>query len=214
MRPTIASSALLLVLGTTAEACGSLQTATTPVAPVERKTPGIGEVPDGILLEQIRHSELIVLATPRDLQPALGSFSPSVQLGARETWYHVRLVVDSVGKGRLGQAKSPDYGLLPAMYAPPDPFDHLKQNEIVIQYPAVTSIGSDWASAPPPLIGEQAVYIFRRCWNCVTLSIATGVGTYKASPLVAAGWGSKLNAAEWPRVATLLARVKQASAQR
>src|SRR5262249_17986785 len=124
------------------------------------------------------------------------------------------LEVDSVGKGRLGQAKSPDYGLLPAMYAPPDPFDHLKRNEIVIQYPAVTNIGSDWATAPPPVIGERAVYIFRRCWNCVTLSITTGIGTYKANPLVAAGWGSKLAASEWPRVTALLARLKQQSAHR
>jgi hypothetical protein len=206
MRRSIASSALLLSL---LPACSTVQTAMAPVAPLERETPGIGEVPDGILLDLIRHSELIVLATPQDLAPATGSLSPQFQLGAKETWYHVRLAVDSVGKGKLGWAKSPDLGLLPAVFAPPDPFDHLARNEVVVQYPAVTSIRSDWATAPPPVLGQQAVFIFRRCWNCITLSIATGAGTYKANPLVAEGWGSKLDPAEWPRVAALVARVKR-----
>jgi hypothetical protein len=31
--------------------------------------PAIGEVPDGILLDLIRHSELVVFATPQDLIP-------------------------------------------------------------------------------------------------------------------------------------------------
>ncbi len=208
MYPTIIRSALLISLILSAAACGSLQTATTPVAPLDRDMPEIGQVPDGILLDLIRHSELIVLGTPKDLSSAVGSLSPGFQLGARETWYHVRLTVDSVAKGRLGHAKSPDLGLLPAVYAPPEPFDHLKRNEIVVQYPAVTSIRSDWAAAPPPVVGERAVFIFKRCWNCVTLAIATGVGNYKANPLVAGEWGSKLDPAEWPRVAALLTRLK------
>jgi hypothetical protein len=209
MNPTIIRSALLISLTLQAAACGSLQTATTPVAPLDRDMPEIGQVPDGILLDLIRHSELIVLGTPRDLSAAVGSFSPGFQLGAKETWYHVRLAVDSVAKGRLGHAKSPDLGLLPAVYAPPEPFDHLKRNEIVVQYPAVTSIRSDWTAAPPPVVGERAVFIFRRCWNCVTLAIATGVGNYKANPLVAGEWGSKLDPAEWPRVAALLSSLKR-----
>jgi hypothetical protein len=180
-----------------------------PAAPVDRATPEVGRVPDSVLVDLIRHSELIVLAVPEDMMAAVGSFSPAFQLGAKETWYHVRLAVDSVGKGKLGWAKSPDLGLLPAVYAPPDPFDRLKRNEIVVQYPAVTSITSQWAAAPPPVIGERAVYIFKRCWYCVTLSVATGIGNYKANPLVASEWGSKLDAAEWPRVAALLADLKR-----
>jgi hypothetical protein len=209
MRATFESSGLPVFLLIWASACGTVQTAMTPAAPLTREMPRIGEVPDGILLDLIRHSELVVLATPQDLIPATGSLSPEFQLGAKETWYHVRLTVDSVGKGKLGWAKSPDLGLLPAVYAPPDPFDHLARNEIVIQYPAVTSIRSDWATAPPPVVGEQAVFLFRRCWNCITLALATGVGPYKANPLVAAGWGSKLDPAEWPRVAALLTRIKR-----
>jgi len=207
MRSTRSSSPFLIAL--LATACATVQNAMTPASPTERATPGIGEVPDGVLLDLIRHSELVVLATPQDLAPATGSFSAQFQLGAKETWYHVRLAVDSVGKGRLGQAKSPDLGLLPAMFAPPDPFDRLAKNEIVVQYPAVTSLRSDWAAAPPPIVGERAVYLFKRCWNCVTLSIATGAGTYKANPLVAGEWGRKLDPAEWPRVEALLAKLKR-----
>jgi hypothetical protein len=200
-------SALLLFL--LLPACSTVQTAMAPAAPLTRATPGVGQVPDSVLLNLIRHSELIVLAVPEDMMAAVGSLSPSFQLGAKETWYHVKLAVDSVGKGKLGWAKSPDLGLLPAVYAPPAPFDRLARNEIVIQYPAVTSINSNWAAAPPPVVGEQAVFIFRRCWYCVTLSVATGIGTYKANPLVASEWGSKLDAAEWPRVAALLERTKR-----
>lgn len=206
MSRTLSYALPLLLLHT---GCSTFQAATTPAAPLDRATPEVGQVPDSVLLDQIRHSELIVLAVPEDMLAAVGSFSPAFQLGAKETWYHVRLVVDSVGKGKLGWAKSPDLGLLPIVYAPPDPFDRLKRNEIVVQYPAVTSIKSQWAAAPPPVIGEKAVYIFTRCWYCVTLSVATGIGNYKANPLVASGWGSKLDAAEWPRVAALLTKLER-----
>jgi hypothetical protein len=54
------------------------------------------------------------------------------------------------------------------------------------------------------------VFLFRRCYYCVTVGLATGRGNYKANPLVAAGWGSKLDAAEWPRVLGLLHRAKPA----
>ena len=203
---TVSFSAVLLLL-VSLPACGKLQTATTPVAPLTRETPAIGEVPDAILLDVIRQSELIVLAVPQDLVPADG-LTPNFQLGAKETWYNVRLVVDSVVKGRLGQAKNPDFGFLPKTYAPSAPFDHLSRNEIVVQYPAVNTIRSDWAAAPPPVVGERAVWLFRRCYNCVTIGLATGRGLYKANPLVAQGWGSKLDAAEWSRVLGLLDRAK------
>jgi hypothetical protein len=207
MRPTLVSPVALLSLVVSGAACGSLQTATSPATPSTRPTPAVGEVPDAILLDVIRHSELIVLAVPQDLVPAAG-FSPLFQLGAKETWYDVKLAVDSVVKGRLGHAKAPDFGFLPAIYVPPAPFDRLQRNEIVVQYPAVTSIKSDWAAAPPPVIGERAVFLFERCWNCVSIAYATGAGPYKANPLVAAGWGSKLDASEWPRVLALLGRAK------
>jgi hypothetical protein len=190
-------------------ACRSLQTATQPAAPLTREMPAVGSVPDAILLDVIRRSELIVLATPQDLDAATASLSPSFQLGAKETWYNVKLTVDSVVKGRLGHAKSPDLGLLPAVYAPPAPFDRLERNEIVVQYPAVTSIRSDWAAAPPPVVGERAVFLFRRCWNCVQIALGAGRGPYKANPLVAAEWGSKLDPAEWPRVVQLLAKTRR-----
>ena len=107
MCTTTISSSAILALCLTLPACGSLQNATNPVQPLPHETPAIGEVPDAILLDVIRHSELIVLAVPQDLVPADG-FTPNFQLGAKETWYNVRLTVDTVVKGRLGQAKVPD----------------------------------------------------------------------------------------------------------
>ena len=204
---TVSSSGVLFLL-LSLPACGSLQNATTRVQPLARETPAIGEVPDAILLDVIRRSELIVLAVPQDLVPADG-FTPNFQLGAKETWYNVRLTVDTVVKGRLGQAKVPDYGFLPKVYEPSAPFDHLSRNEIVVQYPAVNTIKSDWVAAPPPVVGERAVWLFRRCYNCVPIGLATGRGPYKGNPLVAQGWGSKLAAEEWPRVLGLLDRAKK-----
>ncbi len=208
MRLTVVSSIASVWLSVSLSACGSIQSAVAPAALSTRETPAIGSVPDGILLDVIRHSELIVLAVPQDLLPATGSLSPTIQFGAKETWYNVKLTVDSLLKGRLGHAKSPDYGWLPPAFQPPAPFAQLERNEIVIQYPAVTAMNSDWAAAPPPVVGERAVFLFRRCWNCITLGIATGRGQYKANPLVATGWGSKLDAAEWPRVVALLTQAK------
>jgi hypothetical protein len=209
MRPIVATVGALLWFLVSVSACRTFRTAMAPAEPLTRETPAIGEVPDAILLDAIRRSELIVLAVPLQLDAATGSLSPGFQLGAKETWYNVKLAVDSVLKGKLGRAKSPDLGFLPATYAPPPPFGRLARNEIVIQYPAVTYIRSEWAAAPPPVVGERAVFLFRRCWNCVTIALATGHGPYKASPLVAAGWGSKLAPAEWPRVSSLLASLER-----
>jgi hypothetical protein len=209
MRPTVVSTSAVLCTLVSLSACGpSFKNATAPAPPSTRATPAIGEVPDAILLELIRKSELIVLAVPEDLVVADG-FTPGIQLGAKETWYNVRLTVDSLMKGHLGQAKSPDFGFLPKVYEPPVPFGHLARNEIVVQYPAVTTLKSDWAAAPPPVVGERAVFLFRRCYNCVPVGMSTGRGPYKANPLVAAGWGSKLDAAEWKRVLALVTQSKQ-----
>lgn len=207
MRPTVAAAAILICLPIFTPACGTLQTATMPAQPSAIETPAIGAVPDAVILDAIRHSELIVLAVPTDLVPD-PALSPGFQLGAKETWYNIRLEVDSVIKGRLGHARMPDYGFLPTAYTPPAPFDHLARNEIVVQYPAVTAIRSDWAAAPPPVVGEKAVFLFQRCWNCVAVGLSSG-RPYRANPLVAAGWGTKLAAAEWPRVLGLLEQVRR-----
>jgi hypothetical protein len=85
MHPTAVSPSVALSVLVSISACGAFQSATTPAPPSTRATPAIGEVPDAILLDVIRHSELIVLAVPQDLVPADG-FNPNFQLGAKESW--------------------------------------------------------------------------------------------------------------------------------
>jgi len=134
-----------------------------------------------------------------------GFLTPQFQLGAKETWYDVKLVVDSVLKGKLGRAKRPDLGALPAWLTPPSSFGRLARNEIIVQYPAVTSRSSDWSAAAPLTPGEPAILIFRRCYYCLPISgIATSRGYYKASPLVAIGRESKLPPRDWARVVRLM----------
>jgi hypothetical protein len=159
-----------------------------------------------VLRRAIKRAELIVLATPLELVSQHGFLTPQFQLGAKETWYYVKLSVDSVLKGKLKRAKRPDLGVLPAAFTPPAPFE-LATNEIVVQMPAVTARNSDWATAPPLVPGERAVFIFRRCYYCLPISgLTTGRGPYyKANPLVAMGGESKLPPDEWPRVVRLLA---------
>jgi hypothetical protein len=185
--------------------CSSFQTALAPAPPRvgDESTPG--QVPDSLLREAIRQGDLIVLATPVEMVSNHGFITPHFQLGAKETWYDVKLTVDSVLKGKLKSAKRPDYGLMPALFTPPPSFGRLEANEIVVQYPAVTSTLSDWAAAVPLVPGERAIFIFRRCYYCLPISgVAHGRGPYyKANPLVAVGWASKLPAAEWGRVVRL-----------
>lgn len=206
MRLPISSSSALFWLLSSIPACGMLQKAAAPATPISQVTPAVGQVPDSVLEKLIRGSALIVLATPLDFMPDNGFLNPSFQLGAKETWYHVKLVVDSVGKGKLKRAKSPDLGLLPPALVPPPPFGRLAPNEIVVQYPAVTFSRSEWSAAPLPIIGERAVFIFRKCWYCLPIrGLAYRGPYYQAHPLVAQSWGSKLDPAEWPRVTHLLA---------
>jgi hypothetical protein len=164
-----------------------------------------GQVPDSLLREAIRHGDLIVLATPVDMVSNHGFITPHFQMGAKETWYDVKLTVDSVLKGKLKGAKRPDYGGMPALFVPPAPFGRLEANEIVVQYPAVTTTQSDWAGAVSMVPGERAIFIFRRCYYCLPISgVAHGRGPYyKANPLVAVGRASKLPATEWGRLARL-----------
>jgi hypothetical protein len=160
-----------------------------------------------VLRRAIKSAELIVLATPVELISQHGFLTPQFQMGGKETWYDVKLSVDSVLKGKLKRAKRADLGALPAALTPPGSFGRLAKNEIVVQYPAVTARNSNWAAAPPLIPGERAVFIFRRCYYCLPISgLTTGRGSYyKANPLVAMSGESKLRPDEWPRVARLLA---------
>jgi hypothetical protein len=120
--------------------------------------------------------------------------------------YQVKLVVDTVLKGKLKRAKHPDLGMLPAALTPPAPFGRLAANEIVVQYPVVTSRTSNWASAAPLVPGERAVFIFRRCYYCLQITgVAHGRGPYyTANPLVAMGSASKLPPGDLARVERLV----------
>ena len=124
--------------------------------------PAAGQLPDSVLREAIRHGDLIVLATPVEMASNHGFLTPQFQMGAKETWYDVKLTVDSVLKGKLKHAKRPDLGLLPAMFTPPPSFGKLAPNEIVVQYPAVTSRASDWAAAN---LDETVVGVHVRTWR-------------------------------------------------
>jgi hypothetical protein len=186
-------------------ASSGCQRALAPALPLAESEATAGPISDSVLREAIRRSELIVIATPVELASNHGFLTPQFQLGAKETWYDVKLTVDSVLKGKLGRAKRPDLGMLPAVFTPPPPFGPLAPDEIVVQYPAVTSSRSEWAAAVPLVPGERAIFIFRRCYYCLPISgVAHGRGPYyKANPLVAVGRASKLAPAEWPRVARL-----------
>lgn len=199
--PTILSGALLLV------SCSTFQRVREQAHPLSAELPLSEQIPDSVLRRAIKRAELIVLATPVELVSQHGFLTPQFQLGAKETWYDVKLSVDSVLKGKLKRAKRPDLGALPAAFTPPGAFGRLAKNEIVVQYPAVTARNSNWAAAPPLIPGERAVFIFRRCYYCLPISgLNTGRGPYyKANPLVAMSWESKLRPDEWPRVARLLA---------
>jgi hypothetical protein len=185
--------------------CSTFQSATAPAPPLAGDASTPGQIPDSLLREAIRHGDLIVLATPVDMVSEHGFLTPRFQMGAKETWYDVKLVVDSVYKGKLKHAKRLDLGMLPAALTPPQPFGKLAANQIVVQYPAVTARNSDWAAAAPLVPGERAIFIFRRCYYCLPISgLATSRGPYyKANPLVAVGQASKLPPAEWERLARL-----------
>ncbi|MGH7536305.1 MAG: hypothetical protein ACREMG_12090 [Gemmatimonadales bacterium] len=195
----------LLPLALLLPACSTFRNALTPAYPLTADMPAVNQIPDSILRYQIKEGDLIVLATPVDIESEHGFLTPSIQLGAKETWYNVKLVVDSVLKGKVKHAKTVDLGMMPALFVGPPPFGRLQPNEIVVQYPAVNTTRSNWASAPPLVIGERAVFIFRKCYYCLTITgVAHGRGPYyTANPWVAMGWGSKLDPAEWPRVTSL-----------
>ncbi len=190
------SSLLLLA------ACSSFQRALTPALPFSAGPPAPGQIPDSILRQAMRRAELIVLGTPVELASQHGVLTPQFQMGAKETWYDVKLALDTVLKGKLKRAKRPDLGALPAWLTPPPSFGRLAKNEIIVQYPVVTSSRNDWAAAAPLVPGERAVFLFRRCYYCLPITgMALGRGSYyKASPLVALGPESNRPAREWSRI--------------
>jgi hypothetical protein len=206
-QPMPLRSALVGLLLFQLASCSSFQSALAPALPTSGRMPAAGQIPDSVLREAVRHAELVVLGTPVELASLYGFMTARFQFGAKETWYDVRVVVDSVLKGKLKRAKWPDLGMLPATFKPPPSFGKLAPNEIVVQYPAVNTTQSDWASAPPLVPGERAVFIFRRCYYCVEITgLVHPRGTYyKANPLVAIGWESKLPEDEWDRVQRLVA---------
>ncbi len=199
--PPILTGALLLV------SCSTFQGVREQAHPLWADLPLSEQIPDSVLRRAIKSAELIVLATPVELISQHGFLTPQFQMGAKETWYDVKLSVDSVLKGKLKRAKRADLGALPAALTPQGAFGRLAKNEIVVQYPAVTARNSNWAAAPPLIPGERAVFIFRRCYYCLPITgLTTGRGpNYKANPLVAMSGESKLRPDEWPRVARLLA---------
>lgn len=186
--------------------CVTYERLLAPAVPYAGETPAVGEVPDGRLMDLIRDGDLVVLGTPVERVSETGIFTPNLQAGAKETWYSVRVVVDSVAKGNLHRARTVDFGILPAFLRPGPPFPTLAANEIVVQYPEVESVHMHWGLAPVLTLGERAVFIFKKCWNCVPLSgLPNPRGPYYlANPWVAMTWGSKLRPGEWSRVVRLV----------
>ncbi len=205
MTPRRLGLVVLLLTG-----CGGLAKLGAPAVPYQTETPAVGEVPEGLLMDVIRDGNLIVLGTPVDRVSEAGFFTPKFQLGSRETWYNVKILVDSVAKGNLRRARKVDLGGVPIWLRPAPPFPSLAANEIVVQYPEVESAKTHWGLAPVLNVGEQAVFIFKKCWNCLPV---TGLPNprgpyYVAHPWVAMTWGSKLRPGEWSRVVRLVGELQ------
>jgi len=204
------------LLGLLLAGCSTYGKLAAPATPYRAEPPTVGEVPDGLLLDVIRDGDLVVLGTPVDRVSEAGFFTPKFQLGSRETWYSVKIVVDSVAKGNPRRARRVDLGGLPAWLNPGQPFPTLAGNEIVVQYPESESLKMHWGLAPVLTLGERAVFIFKKCWNCLPL---TGLPNprgpyYVAHPWVAMTWGSKLQPAEWSRVVRLVDKLHSRRASR
>jgi hypothetical protein len=197
-------------------ACATHQAPAAPAEPYRAEPPGLGEVPDRRLLDIIRDGDLVVLGTPIERASEAGIFTANLGMGSREAWYSVKIVVDSVAKGNPRRARRVDFGSLPGWLAPPPPFPTLAENEIVVQYPEVDSPNNHWGLAPVLTLGERAVFIFKKCWNCVPL---TGMPAprgpyYQAHPWVAMTRGSKLSPGEWTRVVRLTDQLRSRRAAR
>jgi hypothetical protein len=196
--------------------CGAYRKLTAPAVPYAAGTmPRVGQVPDSVLLQQLRKSGLVVLGTPVDRISEEGVFTPWMQLGNKQTWYSVRVEVEAVAKGNLRGAKTVDLGFTPLNIVTNQRFSHLAEHEIVVQYPETQSPYGAWGGVPRLFTGERAIYLFRKCYNCVELGgVPTRGPYYKASPWVAMSWESKLPPEEWSRIVRLLNGAKQSGKER
>ncbi len=212
----LVSATLLVVFAALLAACGTYRSLRAPAVPHDTGImPRAGQVPDSVLLKLLRRSGLVVLGTPVDRISEEGIFTSWLQLGNKQTWYSVRLVVDSVAKGNLGRAKTVDLGFAPLNIVSNQRFRGLAENEIVVQYPETQSLRGAWGDAPRLFTGERAVYLFRKCYYCVELGgVPTRGPYYKAHPWVAMTWASKLPPEDWPRVVRLLNGFRRSHATR
>jgi hypothetical protein len=211
----LAPATLLVLAAALLAACGTYRSLRAPAVPHDPGLmPRVGQVPDSALLKHLRQSGLVVLGTPVDRISEEGVFTPWMQMGNKQTWYSVRLVVDSVAKGNLRRAKTVDLGFAPLNIVSNQRFARLAENEIVVQYPETQSLRGSWGDAPRLFTGERAVYLFRKCYYCVELGgVPTRGPYYKAHPWVAMTWASKLPPEDWPRVVRLLSRSRRADIQ-
>lgn len=215
-RASASFPALLVALVAALTGCGAYRKLTAPAVPYDTGTmPRVGQVPDSVLLAQLRKSGLVVLGTPVDRVSEEGVFTPWMQLGNKQTWYSVRVAVEAVAKGNLRGAKTVDLGFAPLTIVNNQRFSHLAEHEIVVQYPETQSPYGAWGGIPRLFTGERAAYLFRKCYNCVELGgVPTRGPYYKASPWVAMSWESKLPPEEWPRIVRLLNDAKQSGKER
>jgi hypothetical protein len=204
--PAFAFATLLVVFAALPAACGTYRSLRAPAVPHDTGfLPRAGQVPDSVLAKLLRQSGLVVLGTPVDRVSEEGVFTSWLQLGNKQTWYSVRLAVDSVAKGNLRRAKTVDLGFAPLNLVSNQRFARLAENEIVVQYPETQSFNGAWGGTPRLFTGERAVYLFRKCYYCVELGgVPTRGPYYKAHPWVAMNYASKLPPEEWPRVVRLL----------
>jgi hypothetical protein len=165
-----------------------------PALPLAHPTPQL-------IVEGLRHADLVVLGTPDTLTPE-ELLASSLQIGRRDTWWNARVTFEEVAKGNPGRARLMDYGNVPVWVTPPRPFP-LAKNQIMVQ------LSSLWQTAPV-VIGERAIYFFKKCYNCVELPSRTD-RTTTASPWFAL---LTLTPEHWPAVLAAWRSQEEISTQR
>ncbi len=155
------------------------------VGPVEVRP--IAHAPQELIVEGLQHADLVVLGTP-DTLTAEQMLAAAIQFGFADAWWNARVTFEAVAKGNPRHARRMDYGTLPAWMTPPQPF-RLGKNQIMVQ------LATRWQSAPV-VLGERAVYFFKKCYNCVQMPGRTDKRT-TASPWFAL---LTLTPDQWPAV--------------
>lgn len=151
----------------------ALLAACAPRVPVYPAVPQPGELSDSAIAAAGRSASLVVLAEA-DTDAVDPFFSASFQLGSRDIWWHVRLRVAEVIKGRTSRARHVEYGLGPALTPPIQPFS-LGPQDIIVQR------ALRWETAPVDL-HVRRVYFLRQCYNCAPLPARTSRARVFASP--------------------------------